>query len=220
MTAFFRHNGLTLALAGLFAFSLIGHAATGYASELEDLRSHGQSALSFVGYLASGAFLSSLFENWESEFLQMWAFVMLTAYLVQKGSPESRPLDEAAPQDRDPKLDADDPRAPWPVRAGDLARALYSHSLGAALLLLFVLSFILHLTNSARLANDEARMHGEAGVGLLQHLSGAEFWFESFQNWQSEFLSTAVLIVLAVFLRERGSTESKPVGAPVDETGT
>lgn len=188
--------------------------------ENADLQTHGRPALDLLAYLASGAFLSSLFENWESEFLQMWVFVMLTAYLVQKGSPESKAAEGAAPQDRDPALDADKPDAPWPVRAGGLARGLYSHSLGAALLLLFRASFSLHLKNSARLANSENALHGQAAVSVWAHLAAPEFWFESFQNWQSEFLSTAVLIVLAIFLRERGSPESKPVATPHSKTGT
>ena len=216
----FRQNGLTIALVLLFSVSLVGQAATGWGTENAELLAHGQPALGLVAYLASGAFLSSLFENWESEFLQMWVFVMLTAYLVQKGSPESKAAGGAAPQDRDPALDADKPDAPWPVRAGALARSLYSHSLGAALLLLFLGSFALHLVNSARLANSENALHGEPAVTVLAHLASPEFWFESFQNWQSEFLSTAVLIVLAIFLRERGSPESKPVATPHSKTGT
>jgi hypothetical protein len=98
-------------------------------------------------------------------------------------------------------------------------RGLYAHSLGHALLFLFVLSFVLHWVNSARLANDEAVMHGQAPTGIVAHLASAEFWFESFQNWQSEFLSTAVLIVLAIFLREKGSPESKKVDDPHGKTG-
>lgn len=215
-----RQNGLTLALLLLFTLSLIGQAATGYADENAELATHGRPALDLLAYLASGAFLSSLFENWESEFLQMWVFVMLTAYLVQKGSPESKAAQEEAPQDRDPALDADKRDAPWPVRAGALARALYSHSLGAALLTLFLVSFSLHLINSARLASGENALHGEPAVTVLAHLASPQFWFESFQNWQSEFLSTAVLIVLAIFLRERGSPESKPVATPHSKTGT
>jgi hypothetical protein len=150
----------------------------------------------------------------------MWAFVMLTAYLVQRGSPESKPLDERAPQDRDPKLDAGKPAAPGPVRAGRLARAVYSHSLGLALLLLFIASFVLHWVNSYRSATEEAAQHGQPAPQLLPYLVEARFWFESFQNWQSEFLSTALLIVLAIFLRERGSPESKPVGAPHSKSAT
>lgn len=216
-----RDNGLTLALLALFAVSVVGQAWAGYMHEIDEQARHGAAAPGLIAYLGSGAFLSALFENWESEFLQMAAFVMLTAYLFQRGSPESRDPDEAeAPQDRDPVRDVGNPNAPWPVRAGGpLIRTVYSHSLGAALALLFIASFLLHWINSARHADEEARLHGEPSVTLMARLSDAEFWFESFQNWQSEFLSTAVLIVLAIFLRERHSPESKPVGAPHGETG-
>lgn len=218
---FLKDNGLTLALLALFAISLVGQAVSGLASENAELAMHGGATLTLPAYLTSGAFLSSLFENWESEFLQMWAFVMLTAYLFQRGSPESKDPDSPAPQDRDPALDAGKTQAPLPVRLGRVPRAIYSHSLGLALFLLFVVSFVLHLINSARLAADDAQLHGEATKGgLLAHMGEPEFWFESFQNWQSEFLSTAVLIVLAIFLRERGSPESKPVSAPHAVTGT
>ena len=221
MKTLLRVNGLTLVLLALFGASVVGQALTGLASENAELADHGQAALGLGAYLASGAFLSSLFENWESEFLQMWAFVMLTAYLFQRGSPESKDPDAPAPQDRDPAVDARNARAPFPVRLGGVARAVYAHSLGLALFLLFAVSFSLHLVNSARLAADEAQLHGEpVNGGLLAHMGEAQFWFESFQNWQSEFLSTAVLIVLAIFLRERGSPESKPVAAPHQATGT
>jgi len=220
MKTFLRDNGLTLTLLLLFGVSVVGQAATGFAAENAELADHGQSIVDLGSYLISGAFLSSLFENWESEFLQMWAFVMLTAYLFQRGSPESKDPDGPAPQDRDPALDARKAGAPLPVRLGGFARIVYAHSLGLALFLLFIASFALHFVNSARLAADEARLHGGASGGLLAHMGEAQFWFESFQNWQSEFLSTAVLIVLAIFLRERGSPESKPVGAPHAVTGT
>jgi len=216
---FLRNNGLTLALATLFAFSLIGQVFTGFAAENAERVQHGEALTTLLPYLGSGSFLSALFENWESEFLQMWAFVMLTAYLMQKGSPESKDLDEEAKQDRDPALDADNPDAPLPARMGGWVRSIYAHSLGLALLALFLLSFALHWINSARHAGEEAQAHGEPGNSLFSHLGEAEFWFESFQNWQSEFLSTAVLIVLAIFLREKGSAESKPVAAPHSDTG-
>lgn len=219
MKTFIRNNGLTLALGLLFAASVVGQALTGLASENAERAQHAQGALRLAQYLGSAAFLSSLFENWESEFLQMGTYVVLTAYLMQRGSPESRDLDEPSPQDRDPALDAGRKDAPWPVRAGGLTRALYAHSLGLALFALFIGSFVLHLFNSARHAADQAAAHGDVAGGLLGHLGEAEFWFESFQNWQSEFLSTGVLVVLAIFLRERGSPESKPVSAPHFKTG-
>jgi hypothetical protein len=215
-----RDNGLTLVLLGIFLLSLTGQALTGWSSENQTRAEHHVAPLIFTAYVGSGAFLSALFENWESEFLQMWAFVMLTAYLYQRGSPESKDPDKAAPQDRDPALDEKKRDAPWPVRAGGLVRVVYSHSLGLALLVLFLASFALHLINSARNAADEAIAHGQTAPTIGAYAIDPEFWFESFQNWQSEFLSTAVLIVLAVYLRERGSPESKPVAAPNAKTGT
>jgi hypothetical protein len=220
MNKWIRDNGLTLALAVLFLASLVGQVVTGHAAENQERLEHGQTLVGLAEYLRGGPFLSALFENWESEFLQMWAYVMLTAYLFQRGSPESKDPDEAAPQDRDPALDEKKPEAPWPVRAGGLARTVYAHSLGLTLFTLFVASFVLHWLNSARAAAEEALQHGQAPPGLLEHLGNVGFWFESFQNWQSEFLSTSLLIVLAIFLRERGSPESKPVAAPHGQTGT
>jgi len=214
-----RDNSLTLALMALFVLSVIGQAWSGWLAEIEEQSRHGEAVPALFDYIAGGQFLSALFENWESEFLQMWAFVMLTAYLIQKGSPESKKIDEENPQDRDPKLDENKGDAPWPVRVGGLVRVAYSHSLGFALLALFIASFVLHWINSTRHAGDEAQAHGETAPSLMQQLSDAQFWFESFQNWQSEFLSTAVLIVLGIYLRERHSPESKPVGAPHSETG-
>lgn len=219
MRTWLRDNGLSLTLFALFALSEIGHILSGWASYNEELAQDGVSALALGAYLLSGQFGSSLFENWESEFLQMGAYVILTAYLFQRGSPESKDPDKAAPQDRVPALDGNKKDAPWPVRAGGFARTLYAHSLGLALLLLFAISFVLHWINSTRVAVDEAFRNDETPPTLLQHLGSAQLWFESFQNWQSEFLSTAILIVLAVYLREKGSPESKPVAAPHAKTG-
>jgi hypothetical protein len=176
--------------------------------------------MGLVSYALSGHFLSAIFENWESEFLQMSAYVMLTAILFQRGSAESKDPDEPASQDQDPKDRQTAGDVPWPVRVGGVARTLYSYSLGIALALLFALSFVLHLRYSAEDANAEAVMHGQPPVSLLDHLGSAQFWFESLQNWQSEFLSTAVLVVLSIYLRSKGSPESKPVAAPHSETGS
>lgn len=214
-----RDNGLTVALLSLFTLSQVGHVWAGWLSENHLLAEHGQARQGVLAYVTSGAFLSSLFENWESEFLQMWVFVMLTACLFQRGSPESKDPDATAEQDRDPALDKRKRGAPWPVRQGGLAARLYTHSLGWALLALFAVSFLLHWINSTRDAAAEAAMHGEAAGGMMAQIADPTFWFESFQNWQSEFLSTAVLIVLAIWLREKGSPESKAVGNPSSKTG-
>ena len=214
-----RDNGLTVALLALFTLSQVGHVWAGWLSENHVLAEHGQAAQSVFAYVISGAFLSSLFENWESEFLQMWVFVMLTAYLFQRGSPESKDPDATADQDRDPALDRRKRGAPWPVRNGGLAARLYSHSLGWALLALFIFSFVLHWINSTRDAAAEALLHGQIPPGMKAQIADPTFWFESFQNWQSEFLSTAVLILLAIWLREKGSPESKAVGDSHSKTG-
>jgi hypothetical protein len=215
-----RDNGLSIVLFVLFALAIVGHGWAGWISENEDRLRDGLPAVGLTPYLSSGAFVASVFENWESEFLQMGAYVVLTAYLFQRGSPESKDPDKPAAQDRDPRLDANEPDAPWPVRTGGLASVVYSHSLGLALFALFVASFALHVVGSAADAAEQARAAGETAPTILDHVRSASFWFESLQNWQSEFLSTAMLIVLAIFLRERGSPESKPVGAPHRQTGT
>jgi len=217
---FFRDNGLTLVLLTLSTATILGMLITGWSVFNEDLLQHGGSAMPLSTYAVSGHFLSSLFENWESEFLQMSAYVVLTAYLFQRGSAESKDPDETAAQDEDPGPAAVAAGAPWPVRRGGIARFLYSYSLGIALAVLFFASFILHLRYSAEAANAEALMHSETPATVLQHLASTQFWFESLQNWQSEFLSTAVIVVFSIFLRFKGSPESKPVSASHAETGS
>jgi hypothetical protein len=213
-----KDNALTIVLLVLFGASLTGQWLTGWRVENTNLIRHGHATISLVSYAFSAAFLSAVFENWESEFLQMAMYVLLTAALVQRGSAESKDPD-TAPRDRDLAAKALEPGAPRILRAGPLARQLYAQSLGITLLLLFLLSFVLHWRHSARVAADEAMEHGEAAVGMLAYLLDPQLWFESFQNWQSEFLSTAVLVVLTIFLRQRESPESKPVAAPHRQTG-
>ncbi len=214
-----RDNGLTIVLMLAFLGSVVGMAIAGLSLENETLRQHGLPGMEMMEYLGSGAFLSGVFENWESEFLQMSAYVVLTAYLFQRGSAESKDADGSEEVDEDPASRSRDAKAPLPVRAGGVWRVLYSYSLGIALAGLFVASFVLHWVNSASAANAAAAMHGEAPASLLEHLGSATLWFESFQNWQSEFLSTAVIVVLSIWLRYRGSPESKPVAKPHAETG-
>ena len=215
----FRDNGLTIVLVLTSLLTIGGMFATGWVVHNDELAQHQAMPLTLLSYVKSGHFLSALFENWESEFLQMSAYVMLTAFLFQRGSSESKNPDETAPQDEDPAQKESDPEVPWPVKAGGFIRAIYSYSLGLALFFLFLASFVLHLRYSADAAALEAAMHGEPATTLFAHLGSVEFWFESFQNWQSEFLSTAVLVVLSIFLRFRGSPESKPVAAPHSKTG-
>ena len=219
MQRFLRDNGLSITLFGLFVVCIVGQAVAGWRAQSEELRSHGQPLIGFLGYLTTGHFLSAVFENWESEFLQMAVYVVLTVFLFQKGSAESKKPDEANPEDEPPEEARPDAEAPWPVHRGGLILKLYSHSLSIALVSMFLVSFWLHLAGSTRRLNDEAIQHSRPTKSLVETLGDAQFWFESFQNWQSEFLSIAVLIVLGIYLRERGSPESKPVAAPHAMTG-
>ena len=214
---FLRENSLSLVLLTLFALSMLGQALAGWHSYNEERHLHQEPSVTLRTYLASGTFVSATFENWESEFLQMGALVVLTVYLRQKGSPESKKLDQA--ENEDPAAHAGDANAPWPVRNGGIILRLYAHSLSTALFLLFAISFTLHALGSAWQASEDAVRHGNAPFGFMDNIGGAEFWFESLQNWQSEFLSVVVLALLGIFLRERGSPESKPVAAPHSATG-
>lgn len=218
MAKLLKNNGLTFVLLMLFAFSIIGQWVAGWNVTNEELREHGKAAMTLASYTTSPAFLSAVFENWESEFLQMAMYVFLTGILVQRGSAESKDPNEA-PRDQDLASQAYRPGAPRVLRAGRLARAIYSRSLFLALAALFIVSFVIHWTQSARVAARQAIDHGVKPPTILGYLGDAQLWFESFQNWQSEFLSTAVLVVLSIFLRQRESPESKAVAAPHDKTG-
>src|SRR4051812_4699035 len=145
--------------------------------------------------------LQATFENWESEFLQMGAFVLLTVYLLQRGSGESK-QESDDPRDEDPRHHRHDPDAPWPVRRGGAWLYLYERSLLIAFGLLFVLSIVGHAIAGAHEYTAEQHEHGEAGVGAWQFIRRSEFWFQSFQNWQSEFLAVGCIVVLSVFLRQ------------------
>ena len=220
MRRFLRCNGLTLVMLGLFLIALVGQAATGFRVHNQDQTEHGDPTIGALAYLRSGHFIEAVFENWESEFLQMGAYVFLTVFLFQKGSPESK--DPDAPEESEEEgADVSSPaQVPWPVRRGGLALRLYEHSLSLTLLLLFVGAFLAHAYGGASEASKEAMEHGQPAISFLDFLGSAELWFQSFQNWQSEFLSVATLVVLGIFLREKGSPESKPVGAPHSQTGT
>ena len=217
--SFFRDNGLTIALVAVFAACLMGMVWSGWLDQNATLVEHGQAPLSALEYFVSASFQSALFENWESEFLQMSAYVIMTAFLFQRGSSESKDPDKDNPEDAAADSKRRDKSTPWPVRPGGLWSFLYSYSLGIALLALFAVSFMLHWLQSAASANEDALLHGQTPQSPLEYLGDPTFWFESFQNWQSEFLSTAVLVVLSIFLRHRGSPESKPVADPHSKTG-
>jgi hypothetical protein len=212
-------NGLMLAATALFALSFAGQIVTGRAIHNDEQRDHGRAPVGLREYLTTGAFVEATAENWESEFLQMGVFVVLTALLYQRGSSESKPIEQPDAVDQRPEEARGDPDAPWPVRHGGVLLKLYKHSLSLALFTLFAISLALHALGGAAEYNEDQREHGGAPVSTLGYMATSRFWFESFQNWQSEFLSVAVLVLLSVWLREHGSAQSKPVAAAHADTG-
>jgi hypothetical protein len=203
----------------LFLLFWIGQSAVGHREHNSEQQRHGQPEVPYGGYLRSAHFWEATAENWESEFVQMFGYVILTAFLYQKGSSESKKPGEPEPVDRDPRRQKR-PGAPWPVRRGGLILKLYENSLSLAFLLFFFVSISLHAVSGAAVYNDERTAHGQPEMSLLQYAGTSRFWFESLQNWQSEFLAIAAMVVLSIFLRQRGSPESKPVDSPHHKTGT
>lgn len=218
MKTFWRNNGLSVTLFLLFVLTLAGQTVAGHRHYNDEQRAHGRTVVSYGEYLRSADFVEATAENWESEFLQMAAYVLFTVFLFQKGSAESKDPDKKEPVDRKPDPHRKD--APGPVRRGGLALLLYRNSLSIALLLLFLLSFVLHAIGGARRYNDEQLAHAQNDVvTAFEYVTTSSFWFESLQNWQSEFLAVLAIVVLSIFLRQHGSPESKPVDAPHTETG-
>jgi hypothetical protein len=219
MREWLRDHGLLIANLLLFVIFFGGMVLSGVRVYNSQQLEHGEQAVSLGGYLLSGDFYEAMFENWESEFLQMAMYVVLTAFLFQRGSSESKPVDGPAPQDEDPREAANRPGAPWPVRRGGWVLAVYEHSLSGLLFILFFASVAGHAIGGARAYSAVELTHGGEAVSTLQYLGTSQFWFESFQNWQSEFLAVAVIVGASVYLRRRGSPESKAVAEPHHETG-
>jgi hypothetical protein len=219
MKNIWRNNSLSIVLFAAFFVCLFGQTMTGYAVYNEDLLEHQQSAVSLPDYLRTGHFGEAVFENWESEFLQMAAYVLLTVFLFQKGSAESKDPDKTEESDEKPERQSSDSNAPWPVRKGGAILVLYKNSLLIAFSLLFLMSFALHAVEGARENCREGAVHQQECETLVEYATGSQFWFESFQNWQSEFLAVGSIVVLSIFLRQQGSPESKPVASPHSATG-
>jgi len=177
----------------------------------------GGQEIGFFAYLETGHFFSATCENFQSEFLQMALYVMLTISLRQVGSAESK--DPEKPEQVDRMPDPGREGAPGPVRKGGWRLALYQHSLSIAFIILFILSWAGHLYGSFKDAILQDSLRGKAEKSLIDFIAEPQFWFETFQNWQSEFLSVASIVLLTIFLRQKGSPESKPVDAAHTETG-
>jgi hypothetical protein len=214
--AFFYKNGLSLVVLLLMFVFLAGQFITGWHEKNNDLGENGKALLTASEYVTSGHFLQSTFENWESEFLQMAIYVLLTISLRQRGSSESKKLDGKEEVDREPVVHRN---SPWPVKRGGIWLKLYSNSLSLAFAFLFAISFVLHFYGSLIENNEENIAKNLPAESWTSYIAGSRFWFESFQNWQSEFLSVFAIIFLSIYLREFGSPQSKPVDAPHWETG-
>jgi hypothetical protein len=220
MRRFLREHSLSIvSLTAFLVIWLAGQTWAGHRSYNEEQRSHGEPTVSFGEYLTSAHFGEATFENWESEFLQMGVYVLLTAWLVEKGSAESKPPEGDPKLDEDPRNHQHDPNAPWPIRHGGWSLRIYEHSLSIAMFAVFALAFTGHLITGAHEFNAEQLAHGQSQISTIQYLFRSQFWFESLQNWQSEFLAVGSLVILSVYLRQRGSPESKPVHAPHQATG-
>ncbi|MDF2439219.1 MAG: hypothetical protein JWN98_203 [Abditibacteriota bacterium] len=214
-----RDNGLSIVMLSVFFVLYIGQTIAGWHDFNNEQQDHGRPEITYTRYLTTGHNISATFENWESEFLQMAGYIILTIFLFQRGSAESKDPDKPAPVDEDPAKHQDDPDAPGPVKAGGWRLKLYEHSLSIAMLALFALAFVGHAIGSTIHHNQEAREHGEEVVTVWENLGSSHFWFESLQNWQSEFLAVFCIVVLSIRLRQKGSPESKPVHKPHSETG-
>lgn len=219
--SFFYRNGLSIVLLVMMLIFWGGQFIAGWKDHNQEREEHNLSSLSAGEYATSGHFISATFENWESEFLQMAIYVLLTVWLRQKGSSESKKLkgEKGAGKEEVDREPTPGPDAPWPVKKGGIWLTLYSNSLVIAFTILFVISFWLHFSGSLVDYNEEQVLNNQPTVTASKYIGEAHFWFESFQNWQSEFLAVASIVLLSIWLRQKGSPESKPVDAPYSETG-
>ncbi|MFD9564217.1 DUF6766 family protein [Streptomyces sp. NPDC059994] len=218
---FWRDNSLTLAFGGAFLVVLAGQAFAGHAGFNEDLATDGRQQLTIGEYLMSSDFAVDVTENWQSEFLQFFLYIFGTVWLLQRGSPESKMLHKAGPEsDQDQRIgdhaEADSPR--W-AGTKDWRQNLYSRSLGCVMALLFLLSWLAQSIAGTAAYNEQQLRQLQPPISWGAYLGSADFWNRSLQNWQSELLAVAAMAILSVYLRQRGSPESKPVGAPHASTG-
>lgn len=216
-SSFFFRNSLSIIFISLFILAIGAQIFFGWKENNEELADLGVDRIGLLSYLKTGHFLSATFENFQSEFLQMALYVILTVSLHQIGSAESKDPNNFEQVDRLP--DPNREGAPWPVKKGGWQLILYQHSLSIAFILLFLISWSMHLFGSFKEYNLNQALHHKPPVALLKFIVEPKFWFETFQNWQSEFLSVTSIVILSIFLRQKGSPESKPVDAANIETG-
>jgi hypothetical protein len=218
---FVRENGLSLAFGVLLLLGLVGQAISGVGEYNSQATADGVDQISLLSYLGTSDFGVDVAENWQSEYLQFLLFVFFTVWLVQRGSPESKELDRVGREsDEDQQVgEYAEPDSPKWARASGWRLAIYSRSLGLVMGALFLGSWLAQSIAGQSAYNEQQLRQLEEPVSWAGYLASADFWNRTTQNWQSEFLAVASMAVLAIYLRQRGSPESKPVGAPHDATG-
>jgi hypothetical protein len=218
---FVKHNSLSLAFLGLFLAAIFFQAVAGLAMFNEEQARHGEPAISLFRYVTSSSFGVAVMENWQSEYLQFTLFILLTVWLVQRGSPESKELGKEGPESDEDQLVGDHARhdSPGWARATGLRRRVYENSLLIVMGTIWLGTWFAQSVTGLNEYNSEQLDHHEAMVSWGEYLGSADFWERTLQNWQSEFLAVGSMAILAVYLRQRGSPESKPVGAAHHATG-
>jgi hypothetical protein len=221
-TQFVRDNSLSLFFGVLFLAALFGQSLAGHRSYNAAQLEHGGEALPYLDYLVSSHFGQAVLENWQSEFLQFALFIVATVWLVQRGSPESKQVGKAGTETKKEQAIGYAARADSPLwaKTGGARTWLFSNSLLIAMLAIFTASWFVQSLTGLNEYNAEQLEHGRAVVSWGRYVTGAEFWEDTLQNWQSEFLAVGTMAVFAIYLRQRGSAESKPVGSPHGETET
>ena len=221
MRRFLFENSLSLFFGVIFLATLVGQSFAGQHAFNEEQLMHDGQPVSWLDYVLSPGFGGAVLENWQSEFLQFTLFILATVWLVQKGSNESKQLDAAGGESDQKQLVGGYAPQNAPAlakRRRDVLRWLYENSLVLTMASIFLLSWFGQSLNNWRIENDTLREHGEQAIGWGQYVMSADFWERTLQNWQSEFLAVGTMAVFTIYLRQRGSPESKPVGAPHDET--
>jgi hypothetical protein len=215
------HNSLSLCFLVLFLGALVAQALVGWDAFNESQDRHHAEHVSFWRYVVSSEYGAAVMENWQSEYLQFTLFILITIWLVQRGSTESKELGkEGLESEKDQRIgEHADPDSPLWARVGGIRTFLFSNSLLIVMLLIWIGSWLAQSVTSLSAYNEERFSHQQASVSWLSYLGTSDFWEKTLQNWQSEFLAVGSMAILSVYLRQRGSPESKPVGAPHDTTG-
>jgi len=222
MPVWLKNNGLSIGFGLIFLASLVGQAISGHASVNHDAFLHHGDPISFWHYVTSALFWTDVMENWQSEYLQFTLYIFATVWLLQKGSNESKPLTDAgAESDEQQKLGSyAKPDSPKWARIGGWRTTIYSNSLLLVMGSIWLLSWFAQSITGRVNYNAEQLDHLAAPVSWTTYVTTSDFWNRTLQNWQSEFLAVGSMAILTVYLRQRGSPESKPVGEPHDVTGS